>query len=59
VTCVAVPVLIPLWGIVGAAAASFVSYSAIFLFQRRLLSARADRAGADSNMIIELYTPPR
>jgi O-antigen/teichoic acid export membrane protein len=59
VTGVAVPVLIPLWGIVGAAAASFASYSAIFLVQRRLLSASADSAGTDGNLVLALETPPR
>ncbi len=58
VTCVAVPVLIPLWGIVGASTASLASYSIIFLVQRRLLSANAD-AGTDSSLVLALETPPR
>jgi O-antigen/teichoic acid export membrane protein len=59
VTGVAVPVLVPLWGIVGAAVASFASYAAIFLVQRRLLSTSADSAGSDSNLVFALDTPPR
>jgi len=59
VTCVTVPVMIPLWGILGAAAASFASYSAIFLVQRRLLSSSSDSAGTDSSLVLALETPPR
>jgi len=59
VTCVAVPVLIPLWGIVGAAVASLASYLAIMAIQWRLLSRDAGRAGTDDSLVLALEAPPR
>jgi O-antigen/teichoic acid export membrane protein len=63
VTCAAVPVLIPVWGILGAAAGSLVSAVANLLVQRRLLSTTADMAttetGTASGMALAIEAPPR
>lgn len=59
VTCVAVPLLIPSWGIVGAAVASLASYVATLVVQRRLLSTRSGRAGTDGGLVFALESPPR
>jgi O-antigen/teichoic acid export membrane protein len=61
VTCIAVPVLIPIAGIVGAATASLASYLAILLVQRRLISTAgdADGAAADRNLVLAIEAPPR
>jgi O-antigen/teichoic acid export membrane protein len=59
-TGVAVAVLIPTWGIVGAALASLASYAAILVVQYRLISTtgRVVRS-TDAGMVLAIEAPPR
>jgi O-antigen/teichoic acid export membrane protein len=59
VTCVAVPILIPVAGILGAAAASISSYLAILLVQWRLIATAAAENVAEPGLVLALEAPPR
>jgi O-antigen/teichoic acid export membrane protein len=59
VTGMAVPVLIPIAGILGAATASLASSSAILLVQRRLLSAVPEPLASEPSLVLALESPPR
>jgi len=56
---IAVPLLIPMAGIVGAATASLASACAILVVQRRLISTTQDAAAAGTGLLLPLEVPPR
>ena len=59
VTCVAIPVVIPIAGILGAAAVSLASYSVVVLVQWRLIATTTSDGPADAGLVLALETPPR